>query len=424
MSHRDLLFTDGPCASLASWLAKGCRMRSRTRPARRPSPSPGIGPAGLTAPHAGARFRSARTPSTPFFVAAGLGILVAVVFVLSASALFVFAVGVAIAFFLIPVVGWLERHGWPRWVAAIAAVVVTILGLVILGITIIAILVEQGVAFVQNLPTYLDDLGVWYESLALPDELRAALDAAIATLQSNLAGDRPGCRGHRADRRRHRHAGRSLRLVPPAVLPLLPAQGPAEDGSHVLRRASRVRGEPTSLASSRSASGNFAQYFKAEFIVGLIMFLLVTVGMFAIGSIMNSPLLVEFAILLGLFAFIFELIPQIGPILSYIPALLLALASGFETVVVVSIFYFIIFNIEGSILVPTFEGRIISFSGATVLVLIAIGFAIGGHPRSHRRPPARVDHPGPRPTVLRQGGRRRASSSSRARLPRAGRRRP
>ena len=52
--------------------------------------------------------------------------------------------------------------------------------------------------------------------------------------------------------------------------------------------------------------------------------------------------------------------------------------SDHFAVVVVSVFYFIIFNIEGSILVPTFEGRMISFSGATVLVLITIGFALGG----------------------------------------------
>ena len=40
--------------------------------------------------------------------------------------------------------------------------------------------------------------------------------------------------------------------------------------------------------------------------------------------------------------------------------------------------YFIIFNIEGSILVPNLEGKMIDFSGASVLVLIAIGFALAG----------------------------------------------
>jgi predicted PurR-regulated permease PerM len=124
--------------------------------------------------------------------------------------------------------------------------------------------------------------------------------------------------------------------------------------------------------------GNFAQYFKAEFVVGSIMFAIVTVGMIAIGTLMDAPQLVHFALLLGLFAFVMELIPQIGPILSYIPALLLAIPSGLEVVIVVSAFYFIIFNIEGSILVPNLEGKMINFSGASVLVLIAIGFALAG----------------------------------------------
>jgi len=75
---------------------------------------------------------------------------------------------------------------------------------------------------------------------------------------------------------------------------------------------------------------------------------------------------------------VMELIPQIGPILSYIPALIIALTISPLAVVLVSVFYFIAFNIEGSILVPTFQGRMISFSGATVLLLITIGFALGG----------------------------------------------
>jgi predicted PurR-regulated permease PerM len=92
----------------------------------------------------------------------------------------------------------------------------------------------------------------------------------------------------------------------------------------------------------------------------------------------GAEILVTFALLLGLIAFVMELLPQIGPILSYIPALILSFTVGIETVVVVSIFYFIVFNIEGSILVPTFEGKMISFSGATVLVLISCGFALAG----------------------------------------------
>jgi predicted PurR-regulated permease PerM len=108
------------------------------------------------------------------------------------------------------------------------------------------------------------------------------------------------------------------------------------------------------------------------------MFVIVSLGMFVIGTVLDAQLLVEFALLLGLVAFVMELIPQIGPILSYIPALLVAIPAGLDVVVVISVYYFVIFNIEGSILVPNLEGKMISFTGATVLVLIAIGFAVAG----------------------------------------------
>jgi predicted PurR-regulated permease PerM len=313
----------------------------------------------------------------PFFIAAGLGALVAIVLVLSVSALFVFAVGVAMAFFLVPVVNWLERRAWPRWLAAIATVAVTILGIVIIGVLVVGILIEQGIDFLQKLPSYLDDLGAWYAGLDLPDWLRSALDSAIATIQANLADVDAGAVvtglvGSALDLL----GGLFAWFLLPFFLFYLLKDQPRMAGTFYSRVPAPWRDDVDRILTI--SVGNFAQYFKAEFIVGSIMFVLVTVGMLVIGFVTDSTLLVQFAILLGLLAFIFELIPQIGPILSYIPALILALASGVEAVVIVSVFYFVVFNIEGSILVPTFEGKMISFSGASVLVLIAIGFAIGG----------------------------------------------
>jgi predicted PurR-regulated permease PerM len=324
-----------------------------------------------------ATFRPARLPSTPFFVALLLGIVAVLVFMLSAGALFVFGVGVALAFFLVPVVGWLQRRGWPRWLAAMAVVAVTLLGTVILVVTVVVIIVEQGIEFVQNLPTYLEELGAWYQGLDLPDQLRSAIDAVIAAIQSNAATveEAEVVSGL---------AGGALSLLGtlfawfllPFFLFYLLKDQPRMSASFYGRVP-----EPWKDDVSRVLTitvGNFAQYFKAELVVGSIMFLIITLGMLAIGALTDSPLLMQFAILLGLIAFVMELIPQIGPILSYIPALILALASGPAAIVAVSVYYFVAFNIEGSILVPTFQGRMINFTGASVLVLIAIGFALAG----------------------------------------------
>ena len=296
---------------------------------------------------------------------------------LAASALFVFGVGVAMAFFLVPVVNWLVRRGWPRWGAAIAAVVVTTLGILILGTAILVILIQQGVAFLQNLPSYLDDLGAWYASLTLPDWLRSSIDAVIASINANLASlDQATIVTGLAGELVSMIGGLFAWLLLPFFLFYLLKDQPKMSASFYDRVPVPWKEDVSRILTI--TVGNVAQYFKAEFLVGSIMFVLVTVGMIVIGVITDSQLLIDFAILLGVVAFLMELIPQIGPILSYIPALILALASGPEAIVLVSVFYFVIFNIEGSVLVPTFEGRMISFTGASVLVLIAIGFALAG----------------------------------------------
>ena len=126
-------------------------------------------------------FRSAKAPSWPFLIALLLGILGAIVFALSASALFVFGVGVAIAFFLVPVVNWLERRGLARWVSAILAVVVTLIVLIsIIGIVAL-IIIDQGIELwtarmktrVRETIGRIDDL----ESGPLYPTVRAALAA-------------------------------------------------------------------------------------------------------------------------------------------------------------------------------------------------------------------------------------------------------
>ena len=73
-----------------------------------------------------------------------------------------------------------------------------------------------------------------------------------------------------------------------------------------------------------------------------------------------------------------ELLPQIGPIIALIPALLLALATSPLAVLLVGVFYLVVFIIEANVLVPNIEGHVISFSAATVIFLVAVGLALGG----------------------------------------------
>src|SRR4029079_2407777 len=122
---------------------------------------------------------------------------------------------------------------------------------------------------------------------------------------------------------------------------------------------------------------DFVNYFRAEIIVRSIQGTIVFIGTFIIGLIVGPPFQ-GFAIFLGVLAGVMELLPQIGPIISLIPALLLALATSPLAVVLVSVFYVIDFIVEANVLVPKIEGQVINFRAAFVLLIVMVGLAIGG----------------------------------------------
>jgi predicted PurR-regulated permease PerM len=325
----------------------------------------------------GSRFKSMPMPSAPFWVALIGAIIAVVVVILSAHALFVFAIGVALAFFLVPVVDAFERRGLSRTWSSILVVVIVVLVTLAALLVGAVILIDQGKAFLESLPSLIADIQAGVESLALPAWLEEAFTDIATAVHDALA------------------------LVDPAAILIGIAQGVLgmlgllfsfmllpfftfyllKDQPRMARNFyAQVPGPwmDDVRYALHVVTADFANYFKAELMVGTIMGITVAIGMFVIGTISGAPSLVEFAPLLGLIAFVMELLPQIGPIISYIPAALIAITSSPLAIVLVSVFYFVIFNIEGSILVPTFEGHMISFSGATVLVLITIGFALAG----------------------------------------------
>ncbi len=324
----------------------------------------------------GASFGPMRPPSKAFLVAVlGVALALAVV-IIAGQALFVFAIGVALSFFLVPVVNRLQAHGVPRIGAAIMVVAICVVVALAVVVGGIAILVEQGTEFLRALPGFLAEIKADYESLDPPtwlsqsvDEIADAVHQAVAATNWVVVvlGVVQGFLGILGTLF-------AFMLLPFFTFYLLKDQPKMQRNFY---RQVPDPWKPDVSFMANTFTADFAQYFKAELLVGTIMGVAVAIGMTVIGWIVGGPL-GSFALLLGLIAFVMELLPQIGPIISYIPALLIALTISPLAVVLVSVFYFIAFNIEGSILVPTFEGRMISFSGATVLVLITIGFALAG----------------------------------------------
>ncbi len=324
-----------------------------------------------------AGFRPLRPPSSPFVLVLLGGIAIVAMLMIAGGGLFVLAIGAVLTVFLVPIVARLERRGMGRTGATMIVIVVTVLVLVVLLGLFLVVIVEQGARLVRDWPIYQAQLQAGYQAADLPPQVRSAIDAVLDTLRDNRSGVDEGTAILGVVQGVLGLAGTVFAFF---ILPFFtfylvkdqPRMAASFDASIPGPWKEDVR---TTLDYLKR---DFATYFKAELTVGAIMGVGVTIGMVVIGLICGGGPLVTFAVLLGLIALVMELLPQIGPIISYIPAVLLAAVTSPLAVVLVSIFYFIAFNIEGSILVPNFEGKMLDFGGATVIFLITMGFLLAG----------------------------------------------
>ncbi|HQE92274.1 MAG TPA: AI-2E family transporter [Anaerolineae bacterium] len=114
----------------------------------------------------------------------------------------------------------------------------------------------------------------------------------------------------------------------------------------------------------------FASYLRGQLLLALTIGLASTI-FFGIAG-------VQFALILGVIAGLFELIPNIGPILGAIPAILVALAQNPTLALATTIYAVVIQQVENIFITPRVLGRSVKLHPALVMVVLAIGSEIGG----------------------------------------------
>lgn len=86
----------------------------------------------------------------------------------------------------------------------------------------------------------------------------------------------------------------------------------------------------------------------------------------------------EYALPLALLAGILELVPTIGPILSSVPAIIVALTISPATTIVVVIAYFVIQMAENNILVPKIMEKAVGLNPIVIILAVVLGGELMG----------------------------------------------
>lgn len=111
-------------------------------------------------------------------------------------------------------------------------------------------------------------------------------------------------------------------------------------------------------------------YVRSQLIVSAVIGILVTVGLWALG--------VRYALFLGLITGLADIIPYFGPIVSAVPALLLALFESPITALWVLVLLVAVQQFEGAILQPKIVGDQVGLHPLSVIFAVLVGNELGG----------------------------------------------
>jgi predicted PurR-regulated permease PerM len=121
----------------------------------------------------------------------------------------------------------------------------------------------------------------------------------------------------------------------------------------------------------KDADSVFSGYIRGQLSDALVMMILISLTLSVIG--------VKFAILIGIFAGIGNLIPYCGPFIAYFSTIVVCIINGqYKELLVAIITLFIVQAVDGNIIAPRLLSRSIQIHPVLVIISLIFGNAVGG----------------------------------------------
>ncbi len=330
---------------------------------------------------------TAPTPRVALVIATA--VLIGVIFYIASGALTPFVIGLLLIYLLDPAVGWFARLRLVRWriprgLAVLIVYAITLLVVAVGVRLLVGPLVGQLLDYVRDFPRliasvedWMSQVHAWYVSLDLPPDVRDAIDQGLAgawqgtgaidvtallPIARSILGTAAGFFGFLIIPIWAFYILRDRVRLTAAFADALPSEWSDEIWA-VLAIIERVVG----------------RWIRAQLLLGLVVGVATFVGLLLLGALID-PRFTQFAVLLAVIAGIFELLPIIGPIMSMIPTLLIALTTSdpvLASIAVVAL-YLVVQQVEGAVLVPKIQGSAVDLHPSVVIFVLIIGGSIGG----------------------------------------------
>lgn len=229
-------------------------------------------------------------------------------------------------------------------------------------------LIPQVSALTQDFPADIAKLQVWLASFETRVGQPGLISGQLGNLESGLKGGAGASLGTGLG-----VVGKAGDAVTSIVLTLVISLYFALDASSIWRA---VRGlVPAGQVYrfdfvEKQLNRIIGGYIRGQLLMALIIGVTTGLGMFVLG--------VRFPVVIGVAAFIFELVPMIGPVLTGLLALVIAAFQGFPLVLYVLIFYVALQLVESNVLGPRISGHAVGLHPVASILALVTGAELFG----------------------------------------------
>ena len=359
---------DAPASSLARWAASL-------------PPPPFINPTARPGDHSFAPL----SPRVAVLIVAA--VIIGLVFWMARDSIRPFILGLLFVYLLDPPVRWLVRRGLRRTLAILVVYVVGIVGIIAFLTVTLTPLLKEILRFIEDFPklaeqldTQLKRLGDFYAHLQIPLAIRDWIDNLISGITSGGGGGGGG--------------GADLSFL----LPLITGAGSLLGAlfayfilpiwvAYLLKDKATLsatfdRNLPEAWrfdtwAVIKTVERDFGQWVRGQLILGFAVGIATFIGLLVLSQLVD-PIFGRYAVLLSVIAGVLELVPIIGPIISAVPAVLLAATVGPAAVLAALLLYFLVQQVENNFFVPKIQGDAVQLHPAAVVFAIIVGGSLAG----------------------------------------------
>lgn len=252
-----------------------------------------------------------------------------------------------------PMVDSLEKYKIPRILAILIIYILVLLFIIFAGGSIIPPLVNQTINLLQKLPDYL--------SLVMPF-ISADLQTVarqVAPIGENLLRLSVGIFNNII----------AIFTIFMITFYLLLERKNLDDYLNMLF-GNEISGQIISVINK--VEERLGDWVRGQLTLLLTIGIFTYIGLFLLG--------VPYALPLAIFAGLLEIVPNIGPVVSAVPAIIVAVTVSSLHAVLTVVFYIVIQQLENQIMVPMVMRRVVGLPPLVTILSLMIGAKIGGIP--------------------------------------------